>query len=97
MREMCSTKGFLSFLILWLFQRKTCICGEDIAREIGRRRGGKPSPGTIYPALAELKKKGLIRGKKEGRRVCYCLTPKGEKEFLVALEKFRKMFGDLLS
>ncbi len=96
MAAMCSTKGFLSFLILWLMHRKkTCICGEELAKELEKRRGVKPSPGTIYPALGELKRKKLIVGKREGRKVSYCLTKKGEREFAKAFTRFRKMFGDI--
>ena len=52
-------KGFLSYLVLWILSKKS-MNGSEIAKELEKRKGSKPSPGTIYPALKELKEKGLI-------------------------------------
>jgi DNA-binding PadR family transcriptional regulator len=35
--------------------------GQEIASELAKRRGEKPSPGTIYPALKALKDAGFSR------------------------------------
>ena len=56
-------KGFLSYLMLWMLSKKK-MKGAEIALELEKRRGSKPSPGTIYPALKELKEKGLITSDK---------------------------------
>jgi DNA-binding PadR family transcriptional regulator len=52
--------------------------GYDIMQELGRRRGGfRPSPGSIYPALAMLEDAGYVRGKEaDGKRV-YEITDAG--------------------
>jgi len=50
----CDMKGYLSYLILWILSKEK-MNGSEIARELEKRRGTKPSPGTIYPALKELK------------------------------------------
>jgi len=63
--ECCDMRGMLSFLILWLLSKKA-MYGQELAEEIGKRRGTKPNPGTIYPALRELEKRGLIKSRKEG-------------------------------
>jgi DNA-binding PadR family transcriptional regulator len=34
--------------------------GQEIADVIARRKGEKPSPGTIYPALKNLREMGFI-------------------------------------
>ncbi len=34
--------------------------GVEISKELGKRRGKRPSSGTLYPPLNELKDKGLI-------------------------------------
>jgi DNA-binding PadR family transcriptional regulator len=89
--ECCGMKGYLSFLILWIL-KKGNLTGQEIARELQKRRGAKPSPGTIYPALKELNEKGLISfdaGKK------YSLTKKGEKELQTACGFFCKTFYDI--
>ncbi|HUV24425.1 MAG TPA: PadR family transcriptional regulator [Methanomassiliicoccales archaeon] len=38
----------------------------------------RPSPGSIYPALQELEKKGLVAFERKGRQKIYHITPEGE-------------------
>ena len=45
----CDMRGMLSFTILWLLSKRP-MYGQELAMEIGKRRGDKPNPGTIYPA-----------------------------------------------
>ena len=94
--ECCDMRGMLSFLILWLLSKKP-MYGQELAKEIGKRRGTKPNPGTIYPALKELKKRGLIKSKKEGRVTNYHLTAKGRKGIQTACEYFCKAFGEIFA
>ena len=54
----CDMRGLLSFLILFLLSKKP-MHGQEIANELERRKGIRPSPGTIYPAL----KVGLFKNK----------------------------------
>ena len=56
-------KGFLSYLILWNLNKKS-MTGAELAKDFEERKGTKPNPGTIYPALKELKGRGLIRSDK---------------------------------
>jgi len=49
-------RGFLGFLILFLLSKKS-LHGQEIADEITKRKGDKPSPGTIYPSLMGFLKK----------------------------------------
>ncbi|MBI4009895.1 MAG: PadR family transcriptional regulator [Candidatus Aenigmarchaeota archaeon] len=90
----CDMRGMLSFHMLWLLARKS-MHGEEIAQEIGKRRGGKPAAGTIYPALKDLKNKNLIKGQKKGKIIIYSLTPEGRKTVKYALEYFCRCFGDI--
>jgi len=83
-------KGFLSFIVLWLLS-KDKMTGAEIALELEKRKGSKPSPGTIYPVLKYLKDKDLITDKE--RR--YSLTSKGRKELEVHLNTFFKTFCDI--
>ena len=92
----CDMRGFLSFQILWLLSKRE-MCGEELAGEIGKRRGEKPKAGTIYPALKELKAKSFIRGKADGKMVVYTLTPTGKKAVAIAKARFVHSFGDILS
>lgn len=90
----CDMRGMLSFHVLWLLSRKP-MHGEQIAGEIGRRRGEKPKAGTIYPALKDLKKKGLIKGEKKGKIIVYSLTPEGRKTMKYAMDYFCRAFRDI--
>lgn len=87
----CDMKGFLSYLVLWILSKESKN-GTEISKELEKRRGKKPSPGTIYPVLKELKEKGLIISDKNKR---YSLTKKGEKELKSACSMFIKMFYDM--
>ncbi len=86
----CSTKGFLSLLILWMVKKQP-LTGAQLATELEQRKGTKPSPGTIYPALKELVAKGLLKvnSKKE-----YSLTSLGKKELDAGLQLFCTLFSD---
>ena len=85
-------KGLLTFIILWLVYKEKKITGAELALEIERRKGRKPSPGTIYPALKDLKDKGLIIDDKNRK---YSLTKKGREQLENHLKTFFSTFCDL--
>ncbi|NWF95194.1 MAG: PadR family transcriptional regulator [Candidatus Thorarchaeota archaeon] len=91
----CDMRGLLTFQILWEL-RKGNLSGQQIAERIERRRGTKPTPGTIYPALKEMKQKGLIEGTTIGREVVYALTERGRSGLTEAAKYFCRVFGDIL-
>jgi len=84
-------KGYLTYLILWILGKNT-MKGAEIGRELEKRRGTMPSPGTIYPALKDLKNKGLIDVDKDKN---YSLTSDGEKELKTACKFFCNIFYDV--
>ena len=90
----CDMRGMLSFQILYLLSKKS-MHGDEIAEEIGKRRGEKPKAGTIYPALKDLKEKKLINGEKKGKIIVYSLTADGARTVKYAREYFIKCFGDV--
>lgn len=87
----CDMRGMLSFLVLFLLSDKP-MHGQDIAKEIGERKGVKPSPGTIYPALKSLKEAGFIRSTKDGKNIVYSLTAEGEQALNNAKKQFCRTF-----
>lgn len=91
---MLEFKGFLSFLILHEIKLKS-LCGDELAEKIGRRRGGVLTPGTIYPALKELRKRKLVRFKRDGRKKYYYLRPEGEEELERLYALFTRYFWGL--
>ena len=69
----------ISILKLML-DRNTCFCGE-LTEEIGL------SQSTISQHIKELKEAGLIYGKEEAPRTCYCIDIKN-------WNKAKKLFGE---
>lgn len=90
----CDMRGMLSFMILWLLTKKP-MHGQMIAEEIAKRRGIKPTPGTIYPALKDLNKRELIIREKQGRTIVYMLTEKGREGIYDACKYFCNAFGEI--
>ncbi len=90
----CDMRGLLSFQILYLLSKKS-MHGEEIAKEIGKRRGKKPKAGTIYPALKDLKENNLIRGQKKGKIIVYSLTSDGKRTVKQARDYFIRCFRDI--
>ena len=92
--DACDMRGMLSFMILWLLSRRP-MYGQELALEIGKRRGEKPSPGTIYPALKDLAGRGMIEARVEGRNNVYRLTPRGRSALSKSLVYFKRAFGEI--
>lgn len=88
-------RGLLSFQLLWELGKKP-MNGQQLAEEIGKRRGSRPTPGTIYPALKDLTKRRLILGNRSGRQVIYRLTKAGERGLDETTRYFVRAFGDIL-
>ena len=74
------------------------IFGLWIIEELGRH-GYKLSPGTLYPILHGLERKGYLRSseKREGRQLrrLYRATPAGRKALATAKIKVRELVGEL--
>ena len=87
----CDMRGFLGFLILFLLSKKS-MHGQEIADEITKRKGDKPSPGTIYPALKGLKEAGFLEEQKEGKTITYSLSPQGKNALRIAKRRFTRTF-----
>jgi len=78
----------LGFLILFLLSKKP-MHGQEIAK----RKGEKPSPGTIYPALKNLREMGFIVDEKsDGKIIVYNLTQAGKNALMIAKRRFVKIF-----
>ena len=74
------------------------VYGAWIIEELGHH-GYSLSPGTLYPLLHGLEKKGYLRSRKEragkrARRV-YSITGAGRKALMDAREKVRELFGEM--
>jgi len=74
------------------------IFGLEIIEELGRH-GYKLSPGTLYPILHGMERKGYLRSETQEvsghyRRI-YHITPKGKETLERAKGKVRELFGEL--
>jgi DNA-binding PadR family transcriptional regulator len=74
------------------------VYGLAMIEELGRH-GYKMSPGTLYPILHGLEKKGYLksvveRSGRSGRRV-YRITVSGRRALKGAKHKVRELFGEL--
>lgn len=74
------------------------IFGLALIEELGRH-GYKVSPGTLYPILHGLERKGYLRSteKRLGRttRRLYRITARGRRALVEAKAKVRELFGEL--
>jgi PadR family transcriptional regulator, regulatory protein PadR len=75
------------------------IFGAGMAEELARH-GYKISPGTLYPILHGLEKRGYLRSHQERvgkslRRV-YGITGSGRRALNQAKQRVRELFGELI-
>lgn len=71
--------------------------GYEIIREITTRSAGewRPSPGSVYPTIAQLDGEGLVRTEQaDGRRVVH-LTEQGRRYAEEHAEQFAAVFEDV--
>ncbi len=90
----CDMRGMLSFLLLFLISKKP-MHGKEIADELEKRKGERPSPGTIYPALKGLKQAGFVKEKKVGKAITYTITERGKAVLKVSKERFCRTFTEV--
>src|SRR5712675_1447920 len=75
------------------------IYGQWMIRELARH-GYRISPGTLYPMLHAMERKGYLKSSTlgTGRRArrLYRATAKGRKALVFAKERVRELFGELI-
>ena len=72
------------------------MSGDEVRKEIAKRKGALPSPGTVYPVLKHLAEGGLIEELHDnGKEKKYRLTKAGQRELKIATEKFVTLFCDM--
>ena len=89
--------GMIRLHILYHAAREP-IFGLGIIEELARH-GYKLSPGTLYPVLHGLERKGYLRSseKRDGRRIrrVYRATAAGRKALTAAKIKVQELVGEL--
>lgn len=75
------------------------IFGLGMIEELSRH-GYRISPGTLYPLLHGLEKKGYLRASEQingkSRRKVYRATPAGRRALTAAKKKVRELFHELM-
>ena len=89
--------GLIRLHILY-HAEKGPIFGLEIIEELGRH-GYRLSPGTIYPILHGMEKRGYLHSENKAfsghfRRV-YRISPMGSKSLKRAKEEVKELFGEL--
>ena len=100
-KEHTTHQDFYASLIRLHILHHACegdVFGLWMIEELGRH-GYKLSPGTMYPLLHSLEKRGLLvsKEKREGNRYrkLYRATSAGRKALTAAKEKVHELFGEL--
>jgi DNA-binding PadR family transcriptional regulator len=74
------------------------VYGGWIIEEL-RRHGYRLSPGTLYPMLHGLERKGYLKSRQDGTgkrsRRFYAITRKGRAALADARERVKELFGEL--
>ncbi|MCB2171849.1 PadR family transcriptional regulator [archaeon] len=70
--------------------------GYGIIADIHKRFDVLLSPGTLYPLLYSLEKKGLIAIEQDGRRKNYLLTEKGTLQANRVINAYSSQMRDIL-
>ncbi len=83
--------GFLEMQILWVLHKHPSY-GYELMKTLSELKGKKITQGTVYPTLAKLEKSGLLKSKKDGKRIVYSITKKGDRTAKIMCEDFSKMF-----
>jgi DNA-binding PadR family transcriptional regulator len=91
--------GMIRLHILHHAVKEGEVFGLGMAEELARH-GYRISPGTLYPILHGLEKKGYLRSTEQrdgkSRRLVYRSTPLGRKALQAAKAKVRELFGELI-
>lgn len=93
--DCCDMRGMLSFLIMHVLSKKD-MYGSEIADALAKRKADKPNPGTLYPTLKDMEKRGVVQSYKDGNLKYYRLTKEGREGLQKAKDFFIQAYGDIL-
>jgi DNA-binding PadR family transcriptional regulator len=86
-------KACLDIAILTEMAKRSVVSASDIIVLIKKNCGIQISPGTVYPVLYRLERRGYSRLLPDRRKMFYILTDSGKK----ALEDLQQRFEDMQS
>ncbi len=89
-------QGYLKILVFKALQEGP-KSGYSLMKYIYEKVGIRPSPGSIYPLLEQLKKENLVAAKRTGRTLEYRLTPQGKQKSALIEEKRQECVQNIVS
>jgi DNA-binding PadR family transcriptional regulator len=88
-RQKC-VRGFIDIMTLALLVDSP-MCGYEIIESIYERAHVLLSPGTVYPLLDSLQRKGLIEGRTESKKKIYEITSSGRETLVRMSAEYAKI------
>jgi len=92
LKRISQPRGLLRLYVLYRLSKKP-MSGYDLMSDLDELTGGAwhPGSGSIYPALENLRRRGLVEGSSKGQRSkqVYTITAKGVE----ALDDHKKMLN----
>ncbi len=90
-------KSNLKLIVLKILDKKS-LSGYGIVKEIHEfTKTWKPSYGSIYPILKNLRENGFLEVKEEGRKKIYRITPKGHHKVQEIIKSKEEIFDHVIS
>ncbi len=89
-------QGYLKILVFKALEEGP-KSGYSLMKFVEEKTGTKPSPGSIYPLLDQLKKEKLVEAKGVGRANEYRLTKAGKQKVAIIEEKRQECIQNLVN
>ncbi len=70
--------------------------GYSLMAQLGKLTGKKPSAGSLYPILDELKKNGAVKSLPKKRKIIYSITQAGKLKFAKEMNFKDQLFQDMV-
>lgn len=83
-------RGFIDIMTLVLLANRP-MCGYEIIENIYERARVLLSPGTVYPLLDSLQRKGLVESKTESKKKIYKITSSGRETLVRMSAEYAKI------
>ena len=89
-------KNFLDVIILIEMKKQNSLSAFDAMAFVNQKLDKAMSAGTVYSAMHNLERKGLVKGETEGRKTVYYLTHKGQDAINSLMTDFHEGMGDFV-
>jgi DNA-binding PadR family transcriptional regulator len=88
-------RGYLKLMILRILKDKP-MSGYELMKTISKKTGSKPSAGSTYPLLEELRKKKMVQVRNMKRKKIYTLTKIGKLQLKDVEKKKHELLDSMV-